>query len=74
MNNQAQENLPDGEEQADERSLLRFPVPEDDPHEKEDMTLHVFPSPQEGQQNPSPQSDEKTNSSKTHPHSLHLYS
>jgi hypothetical protein len=71
---QAQENpLGDGE-QADACPPLK-PLPEPgDPHEKEDISLEVSLSPQEGQTNESSSLDDRINCSKTFPHFLHLNS
>jgi len=67
----AQENpLGDGE-QADDPPLLKaFPLP----HENEDISLHVSPSPQEGQITLSSSSEDRINFSKVLSHLLHLNS
>ena len=72
--NQPQEK-PVDEGEHDEDMSPPTPTSEpDDPHEKEDMSLHVFSSPQVGQQWPSSPSEENTISSKISPQSLHLNS
>jgi hypothetical protein len=72
--NQAQEN-PLGEgEQADACPPLK-PLPElGDPHEKEDISLQISLSPQEGQTNESSLSEDRINCSNILPHFLHLNS
>jgi hypothetical protein len=71
---QAQVNPPGDGEQADDTALLN-PLPELlAPHENEDISLLVSPSPQEGQIYLSSPSEEKTNCSKIFPHLLHLNS
>jgi len=70
----AQENPPGDGEQADDSPLSKFLVELVDPHENEDISLHVSPSPQQGQIDLSSPLEEKTNCSKIFPHLLHLNS
>jgi len=72
LNQPAQENRLEGEAQPDENPLLN-PL-SDEPHEKEDMSLHVSFSPQEGQTGFLSPSEGKTSCSNTFSHLLHLNS
>jgi hypothetical protein len=68
----AQENPLEEEAQPDENPLLK-PL-SDEPHEKEDICLHVSFSPQEGQTGFISPSEGKTSCSNTFSHLLHLNS
>jgi hypothetical protein len=72
LNQPAQENPLEGEAQPDENPLLN-PL-SDEPHEKEDICLHVSFSPQEGQTGFMSPSEGKTSCSNTFSHLLHLNS
>jgi hypothetical protein len=72
LNQPAQENPLEGEAQPDENPLLK-PL-SDEPHEKEDICLHVSFSPQEGQTGFISPSEGKTSCSNTFSHLLHLNS
>jgi len=72
LNQPAQENPLEGEAQPDENPPLK-PL-SDEPHEKEDICLHVSFSPQEGQTGFISPSEGKTSCSNTFSHLLHLNS
>ena len=72
LNQPAQENPLEGEAQPDENPPLK-PL-SDEPHEKEDICLHVSFSPQEGQGGFISPSEGKTSCSNTFSHLLHLNS
>jgi hypothetical protein len=72
LNQPAQENPLEGEAQPDENPLLE--TLSDEPHEKEDICLHVSFSPQQGQTGFISPSEGKTSCSNTFSHLLHLNS
>jgi len=70
----AHEKPPGDGEQADEATLLMLSPERLEPHEKEDISLHVSSLPQDGHTHSSSSSEVKTSSSKVFPHLLHLNS